>query len=98
MHFNIGQRTADLASGIPLKLTVVDAIRILRENGPTGGNLNDVQKIDTIIASADVVAADSYAATLLGLRPQDVSYIKAATAMGLGRSDLAGMKIEEIRI
>jgi len=98
MHFNIGQRTADLASGIPIALTVVDAVRILRDNGPTGGNLNDVQKIDTIIASADVVAADSYAATLLGLRPNDVAYIKAAVAMGLGRSDLAVMKIEEIKV
>ena len=96
--FEHGLATADLASGIPIALTVVDAVRILRDNGPTGGNLNDVQKIDTIIASADVVAADSYAATLLGLRPNDVAYIKAAVAMGLGRSDLAVMKIEEIKV
>jgi uncharacterized protein (DUF362 family) len=98
MHFNIGQRTADLASAVPVTLTVVDAVRALRHNGPTGGNLNDVQKLDTVIASADIVAADSYAATLLGLRPHDVPYITAATKMGLGRSDLGQMKIEEIRL
>ncbi|HEY3288558.1 MAG TPA: DUF362 domain-containing protein, partial [Anaerolineae bacterium] len=63
MHFNIGQRTADLASGIPITLTVVDAVRILRHNGPTGGNIDDVQKIDTVVASTDIVAADSFAAT-----------------------------------
>ena len=96
MHFNIGQRTADLASGIPLTLTVVDAVRTLRENGPPGGNLNDVKKIDTLIASTDIVAADSFAATLFGLQPGDVPYIQAATDMGLGRSDLSNLKIEEI--
>ena len=98
MHFNIGQRTADLASGVPITLTVVDAIRTLRENGPTGGNLNDVQKIDTVIASTDIVAADSFAATLFGMQPGDVPYIAAATRMGLGRSDLSNLKIEQITI
>ena len=86
------------AGSYTLTLTVVDAVRALRHNGPTGGNLNDVQKLDTVIASADIVAADSYAATLLGLRPADVPYIAAATKMGLGRSDLGEMKIEEIRL
>ncbi len=98
MHFNIGQRTADLASGVPLKLTVVDAVRILRNNGPTGGSLNDVQKIDTVIAGADVVAADSYAATLFGMQPLDVPYIAAASAMKLGRSDLGNLRIEHIAV
>jgi hypothetical protein len=42
------------------------------------------------------VAADSYATTLFGMRPEDIDYIPAAAAMGLGRSDLQGLKIEEI--
>jgi uncharacterized protein (DUF362 family) len=98
MHFNIGQRTADLVSGVPLALTVVDTIRTLNDNGPTGGNLNDVRKLDTIIASTDIVSADSFAATLFGLQPGDVPTINAATQMGLGRSDLANLKIEHIAV
>ncbi len=98
MHRNLGQRLADLTSRIRPALTVVDAVRILRDNGPAGGNLNDVQKIDTLIASPDIVAADSYAATLFGLQPDHLSYIVAGTAMGLGRSDLGGLKIEEITL
>jgi uncharacterized protein (DUF362 family) len=98
MHRNLGQRLADLSSRIRPALTIVDAVRILRANGPSGGNLNDVQKLDTLIASPDIVAADSYAATLFGLKPERLSYITAGTAMGLGRSDLAGMKIEEITL
>jgi hypothetical protein len=42
------------------------------------------------------VAADSYAATFFGLKPEDLAYIVAGTAMGLGRSDLLNMKIEQI--
>ncbi|TET85484.1 MAG: DUF362 domain-containing protein [Anaerolineales bacterium] len=96
MHRNLGQRLADLTSRIRPALTVVDAVRILRDNGPTGGDLNDVQKLDTVIASSDIVAADSYAATLFGLRPEHLDYVVAGTAMGLGRSDLGSLKIEEI--
>ena len=98
IHRNIGQRLADLTSRVYPTLTVVDAVRILVANGPTGGSLDDVRKIDTVIASPDIVAADSYASTLFGLRPDDLAYVQAATEMGLGRSDLENLKIEEIAI
>jgi uncharacterized protein (DUF362 family) len=98
IHRNMGQRLADLTSKVKPALTVIDAIRILVDNGPTGGNLADVKQLDTIIASPDIVAADSYGTTLFGLRPDDLSYIKAASAMGLGNSDLNAMRIEEINI
>lgn len=98
IHRNMGQRLADLTSRIKPNLTVVDAVRILVDNGPTGGNLADVKKLDTIIASPDIVAADSYGTTLFGMRPDDLSYIKAAAAMGLGNSDLKAIRIEEINV
>jgi uncharacterized protein (DUF362 family) len=98
IHRNIGQRLADLTSRIRPALTVVDGVRILTNNGPTGGNLADVTQLDTLIASPDIVAADAYAATLFGLQPEDLSYVQAATAMGLGRSDLESLRIEEIAI
>ena len=98
MHHKLGQRLADLSSRVRPALTVVDAVRILVDNGPTGGSLDDVQKMDTVIASPDIVAADSYASTLFGLQPDDLAYVQAATAMGLGRSDLDSLKIEEITV
>jgi uncharacterized protein (DUF362 family) len=98
MHADLGQRLTDLAGRVRPALTVVDAVRILMNNGPTGGNLDDVKKLDTVIASADIVAADSYAATLFDLKPDDLAYIRAGVASGLGRSDLNNMKIEEIRV
>ncbi|MFO7622905.1 MAG: DUF362 domain-containing protein [Anaerolineales bacterium] len=96
MHSNLGQRLADLTSLFQPTLTVVDAVNILMANGPSGGNLNDVKPMDTVIASPDIVAADSYATSLFGLRPEDIAYIPAAAAMGLGRSDLHNLSIEEI--
>ena len=98
MHGNLGQRLADLTSRVRPALTIIDAVRILRASGPTGGRLGDVQKMDTIIASPDIVAADSYAATLFGLQPTDLSYIVSGLDMGLGRADLETMKIEEIAV
>lgn len=98
MHRNLGQRLADLTSRVRPTLTVVDAVRMLMDHGPTGGSLDDVKQADTVIASRDIVAADSYAATLFGLRPQELTYVQAGTAMGLGRSDLSALKIEEINV
>ena len=96
MHRNIGQRLADLSSRIRPSLTVIDAVRVLVRNGPTGGNLADVHKIDHVIATHDFVAADSYAATMFGIDPLSLSYVVAGTAMGLGRSDLQNLDIHDI--
>ena len=98
IHNNLGQRIADLTTLFRPKLTVVDAIRMLMRHGPSGGNLDDVKKLDTIIVSSDIVAADSYATTLFGLQPTDLAYIRAAAKMGLGNSDLNSIKVEEIAL
>ncbi|MFA5065879.1 MAG: DUF362 domain-containing protein [Dehalococcoidia bacterium] len=97
-HLNLGQRIADLASRVRPTLTIIDAIRILTANGPTGGDLNDVRKLDTVIAGTDMVAVDSYATSLFGLRPDDIPHIKIATEMGLGSSDLNKLDIKEITL
>jgi uncharacterized protein (DUF362 family) len=92
------QSIADICTVIRPQLTVVDATRILLRNGPTGGNLDDVKQTDSIIASTDLVAADSYAATLFGLTGSDIGYVKLGAEMGLGQMDLGAIKIEEIAV
>jgi uncharacterized protein (DUF362 family) len=96
MHVNLGQRLADLNSRVRSNLVIVDAVRILMDHGPTGGSLSDVKKADTIIASTDIIAADSYAATLFGLSADQLTYIKKGAKMGLGNNNLEQLKIEEI--
>lgn len=98
IHANIHQRIADLASRVRPALTVVDAVRTLMRGGPTGGNLDDVKLANTIIASADIVTADAYAATLFGLTGEEIGYIQAAANMGLGTMDIDSVKVEEITV
>jgi uncharacterized protein (DUF362 family) len=98
LHRNLGQRIADITSLVRPTLTVVDAVRILMDHGPTGGNLDDVREANTIIASPDIVAADSYAATLFGLTGADVPAAAAGAKMGLGTTDLDAIKIAELSL
>jgi uncharacterized protein (DUF362 family) len=97
IHSNIGQRTADLVSVCRPSLTVVDAVRVLTANGPTGGDLDDVEQLDTVIASPDIVAADSYGATLFDLAGADIPYVQAAFDMGLGEMDLDKVDVRRVR-
>ncbi len=98
MHTNLGQRLADLSTRVRSHLVIVDAVRMLMAHGPTGGNLADVKKADTIIASPDIIAADSYAATLFGYEPEQLGYIKKGVQMGLGIKNLDKLFIEEINL
>jgi uncharacterized protein (DUF362 family) len=93
IHHNIAQNLADLNMVIRPQLTVVDATRILLRNGPQGGNLRDVKKLDTVIATADPVAADAYATTLFGLKPEDIGATRTAAQMGLGEMNLSKLDI-----
>jgi uncharacterized protein (DUF362 family) len=98
LHRNLGQRLADLTSLVRPTLTVVDAVRILTNHGPTGGSLDDVKLTNTVIASHDIVAADAYAATLFGLTGADIPAIRAGADMSLGAMDLRRVKVEEINV
>jgi uncharacterized protein (DUF362 family) len=97
-HFNLGQRIADLTSLVMPQLTVIDAIRILKNHGPTGGDLADVEQTNTVIASHDMVAADSFATRLFGLTPGDIPALRCAEQMQLGVTDLTTVKVEEISV
>lgn len=96
-HQDIGNAVADIAGFIRPQLVVLDAVRVLTANGPTGGNPADVKRKDTVAAGVDQVAVDAFGAGLLGLRPSDVSYVAEAHARGLGTMDyqsLAPVRVE----
>jgi uncharacterized protein (DUF362 family) len=97
LHHNLGQDLADLATVVQPKLTVIDATRILLRNGPQGGRVEDVKITDTVIASADPVAADAYATTLFDMAPQDIASTVAAYNMGLGEMDIDRMEIKTVQ-
>ena len=95
LHQDLGQRLADLATVVRPTLTLIDATRILLHNGPQGGNIEDVKRMDTLIASTDPVAADAYATTLFGLKPDAIDSTVAAYKLGLGEMDLTRIAVLE---
>jgi len=96
IHKNMGQNLADLNTVIKPALTIIDATRILLRNGPSGGNLKDVKRMDTLIASSDTVAADAYATTLFNLKPGEIGSTVAAHKSGLGEMNLSKMDIIKV--
>ncbi len=98
IHQNIGECLADINLVIKPTLTILDAIRILTANGPQGGDLKDVKRLDTIIVGIDQVAVDSYGATLFGMKGSDLSYVKAGASAGIGVMDLSRLKIKNINV
>jgi len=97
-HFGIGDKLVDLWTVVRPQLTVIDATRILTANGPTGGDLADVRKTDTIILSTDPVAVDAHSATLFNVNPEDVCYIIKGYERGLGEMDLSKVNYERIAV
>lgn len=98
LHQEINTSIADLASAIRPTLTIVDATRVLKRNGPTGGNLSDVSLENTIAAGLDEVALDSYSLRFLDLKAEDVPFIKISEQRGLGISNWKTLNFNELTI
>jgi uncharacterized protein (DUF362 family) len=99
VHASIPHKLVDLSAFIRPTLTVVDAVRILVANGPTGGSLDDVQKLDTVIVTHDPVAADAYATRLFGWTdPNRLLNVQYGAEAGVGRNDLENLTIQEIPV
>jgi uncharacterized protein (DUF362 family) len=97
IHAWIAEKLPELAAFLRPALTVIDAVRILTAFGPRGDKTkNDVVKTDTVIASHDIVAADAYATSLFGLKPDDIEYIVKGAEAGLGTNDFSSIRIADI--
>lgn len=102
LHTNIHPKIADLNSFLKVDLTVLDAFRILKNHGPTGGRLDDVdnstERARRIVAGTDPVAVDAYGAGLFGIPPNEVGYIRESHEQKLGEIDYRLKGIEEIAL
>ncbi len=98
LHQDINTSIADLASAVRPTLTVMDAVRVLKHNGPTGGSLDDVVRENSIIAGIDPVAIDAYSLKYLDLEPQQVPFLALGEARGLGVVDWKSLPMKESRL
>lgn len=96
LHQDLHRSIVDLAAMVKPTLTILDATRILLANGPTGGSLADVKRLDMVAISTDEVALDAFGARLLGLDPSEVGFIVEAEKQGLGTSDWKSLKYVDI--
>jgi len=96
LHQRLDESIAELSRFFRPTLTVLDAVRILVRNGPQGGSLDDVRKLDTVVAGTDPVAVDSYGASLFGRDGASLGYLRLAEQMGLGRVDYRRLNMREI--
>lgn len=98
IHQKLPPALADLAGFIKPTLTVLDAVRVLVANGPQGGSLEDVRRLDTVVAGVDQVAVDSFGATLFGLRGEDLASVREGRRRGLGVADLERLSIARLAV
>jgi uncharacterized protein (DUF362 family) len=98
IHQKLDESLVDLSMKIKPTLTILDAVRILTANGPQGGSLADVKKLDTVIVGFDPVAIDSYGATLFGMKGSDLGYVTIGHKLGLGQMDLSKVRIRKVSV
>ncbi len=98
IHWQIDTKLADLMLVIKPTLTILDANRILTENGPSGGSLQYVKTLRTVAASTDQVAIDAFGATLFGMTGADLGFVKKAAERNLGMMDLHRLRKRLIQL
>ena len=96
IHQRLDVTLVDISTVIRPSLVLLDAVRILTANGPQGGSLGDVKRLDTVIAGTDPVAIDAYGATLFGLTGADLGCVREGARRGLGVMDLGRLTIRKL--
>ncbi len=92
LHQDINRSVVELCALFRPTLTVIDATRVLLANGPQGGSLGDVKKVNAVAAGLDPVALEAWGAVQMGLDPRSLGFILDAERRGLGRADVALVK------
>ena len=95
LHQQIHQSLVDLANFMLPTVTLMDCYRILLRNGPTGGDLEDVALMKTMVAGTDPVAIDAYVAKAYwNFDSSQLPYLQMAAARGLGTVDFEKLAVK----
>jgi len=96
-HGLMNRALADLNAFYKPDLCLIDGMIAMDGPGPTDGF---PKTVGVIIASKDPVAADTVGATVIGIKPSKVKYLKKAEKRGVGTSkniEIIGCKMEEVQ-
>lgn len=97
-HQDINTIIAELAQLVRPTLVILDGTMVMVSNGPTGGSLSDLVARDTLVVSTDPVAADSFAATLLGRSVRDLPYLAMAERAGCGTTNFEALGPKHVEV
>lgn len=82
-------------------LNIVDAYRIMTQNGPKGKTTNDVQLAKAIFMSTDIVAVDTAATKFFSqykeMSLENLPYLSMAQNVKVGTMDINSLKVERIK-
>jgi uncharacterized protein (DUF362 family) len=102
LHQDLATCLADLTRFMKPRLCVLDAVRLLKDHGPTGGKLEDVVVKTTVAAGVDIVALDAFGLELMGREPSETkkatAIIKYAQEVGLGKIDYRSLALKELAV
>jgi len=103
MHRNhdLDSAIVDLCTLLRPQLVVIDATRFLSDNGPEGPG--KVIRMDTIVASKDMVAADVQTVKMCEwygkhFEPSQIKHIRLAHQRGLGRMDIENLSVKKMSV
>ena len=85
---------ADITRFMRPRICILDGIRILKNNGPKGGNLADVETKLAVAAGTDIIALDAWGAELMGHKPSEIGAIVKGQEAGLGNVDFRSIARE----
>jgi len=100
-RYDLDTSIVDLCTVLKADLAVIDASRVLSTGGPQGPG--KVIREDTIIASADMVAADATTVSMFEwygrrFKPSQVNHIRLAHKRGLGRLDIENLNTRSLTV
>jgi len=98
-RYKLDQAIADLATILPVPLSILDGLQVMAQGGPAGPG--ELVTTNTIVAGSDIVAVDGVGVTLAPLYrrkigPRRIRHLKLSEKMGVGRLEVPADRFVEI--
>lgn len=91
---DLNQTIAEVATVRKPTLTILDAIKGITANGPSGPG--PIKEWKQVVFGTDMLAVDAYGAGLLNFDAHDVKHLVIAEKLGVGNLNWKNLKVERI--
>lgn len=91
---DLHQTIAEFAAYKRPTLIILDALRGITANGPSGPG--PTKEWNQVVFGTDMVSIDAYGASLLGLKTGDVKHLEIAAKLGAGNPDWQSLEVVKV--